>query len=119
MMGRGAVRNPWIFEQIRSVCIGVTPRVVLHEDIYRYIMTLYEKTEAGMHHYVQKSHINRMKKYLVYIAEGMPDEFGYQMRRAETKEVLFSLCRDYFDNTSPYQVTPPSPSKLFAGHEAR
>ncbi|HEX5789768.1 MAG TPA: tRNA-dihydrouridine synthase family protein, partial [Luteolibacter sp.] len=41
MIGRGAIRNPWIFPQLAAVCEGRTPPAPSHRDLLDYIADLY------------------------------------------------------------------------------
>ena len=42
MIGRGAIRNPWLFEQIRQHRRGETPRQPTGREVLAYMRTLYE-----------------------------------------------------------------------------
>ena len=42
MIGRGAIRNPWIFHQIRQAQNGETPFIPKGHDVLNYLKDLYE-----------------------------------------------------------------------------
>ena len=46
MIGRGAIRNPWIFEQIRQRRRGETPFVPRGRDVLEYIRALYDAAKG-------------------------------------------------------------------------
>ncbi len=115
MIGRGAIRNPWLFSQIRTALSGQTPAPVLHRQLKEYIDILFEETARLMTPFREISHIHRMKKFMVYICQGLPPAFEYDIRRATDAARFHALCRDYLDNDAPVPDSPPPDSKLFAG----
>lgn len=117
MIGRGAVRNPWLFEQLRQFLSGEQIKTVRKREVLAYISLLFEETARLMTPFRESSHIHRMKKFLVYIAQGLPSEFEYRIRRTVSPTEFHSLCRDYLDNDDPMDHTPPVGTKLFAGFE--
>jgi nifR3 family TIM-barrel protein len=93
MIGRGAIRNPWIFDQIREAWTTgeVRTRPTL-ADLREYIERLNRETtlpgisEAG--------HVGKMKKYLGYIAPGVggSDAFWDELKPVLTLKELFGVC---------------------------
>jgi len=96
MIGRGAIRNPWLFAQIHEAWntgeVRTRPTLV---DLREYIERLHEAThfpamrDAGQ--------VGKMKKYLGYIAPGIgPDEnrnaFWNELKLALTLRDLFAIC---------------------------
>ena len=92
MIGRGAIRNPWLFNQIREAWttgeIQTRPTLV---DLRNYIEELYQETrnpavrDAGQ--------VGKMKKYLNFIAPGIgPDAFWNELKPALTLRELFAIC---------------------------
>ncbi len=95
MIGRAAIRNPWIFRQIREVSQGATPYVPKRADLYFYCHELYEKLKKpGME---EQKMVSRMKKFLNYIGAAIMDNgvFLNQMRRAFVKDELFGVFREH------------------------
>lgn len=117
MIGRGAVRNPWIFEQIRQKLSGNTPCVPTKRELLAYIALLFDETARLMRPYREASHIHRMKKFLVYIVQGHPAEFEYRIRRVTTADEFHGICREYLDTPEPVPNTPPTGTRLFACFE--
>lgn len=92
MVGRAAIRNPWIFRQIREISTGqevFQPRL---GDVREYVARLYEaKTERAT---PEAHRVNHLKRYLVFVGEGVDPEgqFLHQIRRARTESDLFQIC---------------------------
>jgi tRNA-dihydrouridine synthase len=103
MIGRGAIRNPWLFEQIRAAWTGgIGPRPTL-ADLRGYIQELHEATQiAGLREGAQ---VGKMKKYLGFIAPGLggDDAFWKELRPALTLRDLFAVCdRHLSDASQPF-----------------
>jgi tRNA-dihydrouridine synthase len=92
MIGRHAIRNPWIFTQIRDHFAGRPPAPVPLADVRGYVERLYAAT--GSPGIPERAHVNKMKKYLNFVGQGVdPDgAFLSEMRRAETETELFAVC---------------------------
>lgn len=91
MIGRGAIRNPWIFRQIRELSDGEDPFIPKRKDLYLYCTQLYQvlfRPEIG-----ERKMVSRMKKFLNFIGPAINDGgvFLGEMRRAVSKEDLFSI----------------------------
>lgn len=95
MIGRHAIRNPWIFAQCRDAFAGREPRRILLREVREYVERLYRATqnpEIG-----EKYHVNKMKKYLNFVGQGVDPEgrFLHAMRRASTEAELFAVCDEH------------------------
>jgi tRNA-dihydrouridine synthase len=93
MIGRGAIRNPWIFQQIREAWSmgGVTTHPT-RADLRDYIDRL---DRATIHPGISEAgHVGKMKKYLGYIAPGLggDDAFWNELKPALTLKELFTVC---------------------------
>jgi len=115
MIGRGAIRSPWIFEQLRQKYDGREVFQPRRCDLLRYIRVLFETTAAHWVEFDERKHTNKMKKYMVYIAQGLDEEFEYRMRRAQDAETFYAMCDDFLDNEDLLPTLPPERSKLFCG----
>ncbi len=107
MIGRGAIRNPWIFEQIRQHLRGETPRLPTGREVLAYIQALWEaEVTPGVR---ESSQVQRLKKFMNFIGEGVASaqEFLYGIRRATTRAEFFELCEKHFDHDSPLTLEPP------------
>jgi tRNA-dihydrouridine synthase B len=97
MVGRSAIRNPWIFQQIRAATApagaghgpAFQPRL---GDVRAYVDDLWSAIEQpGM---PANSRLNRIKKFLNFVGQGVdPDgRFLHEMRRARTSADFFAVC---------------------------
>jgi tRNA-dihydrouridine synthase B len=92
MVGRHAIRNPWIFRQCREQLAGKPVIRPVLADVRDYIERLYRATETpGV---PERYHVNKMKKYLNFVGQSVdPDgAFLHDMRRAQTELELFAIC---------------------------
>ncbi len=90
MIGRGAVRNPFIFRQLKG---GDAPTA---EEMRHYYSLLLEETGRILYNYTERGHCNRVKKYLQYIYPNLAsEEKEYKLRRcttlAEMREHLLDI----------------------------
>ncbi len=115
MIGRGAIRHPWIFSQLREAFTGKTITPTLNHQVLSYIELLYEETARERTQFIESKHVQKMKKYLIFIVQGQPPELEHHIRRAKTKEEFFQICRDYLNNSEIVPDLPPENSKLFCG----
>jgi tRNA-dihydrouridine synthase B len=92
MIGRHAIRNPWIFRQCRELGRGQAPAVISLADVRGYVELLYRETrQDGV---PERAHVNKMKKYLNFVGQGVDAQglFLHDMRRAESEGALFEIC---------------------------
>jgi tRNA-dihydrouridine synthase len=92
MIGRHAIRNPWIFRQTRETLAGTAGFAPTLADVREYIGRLYRETQApGI---PEAAHVAKMKKYLNFVGQSVDAEgkFLFEMRRAMTEAELFAVC---------------------------
>ena len=95
MIGRSAIRNPWIFRQIRDLQSGrelFQPKLA---DLFDYFEDLYASLEKpGIR---EESLVGRMKKFLNFVGLSVDSEgeFLFHMRRAKVRSELFQACRRF------------------------
>jgi len=115
MIGRHAIRNPWIFRQCREIFGGqpVTPLTLA--DARDYVERLYRATQRP--EVPEQYHVNKMKKYLNFVGQSVDPTgaFLHDMRRTQTEVELFTTC-DRHLLTEPGRVFAPEP---YAGVIAR
>jgi len=104
MIGREAIRNPWIFEQIRQQRRGEAMIRPTGRDVLGYIRALYEAVCSPDGREVLQ--VNQMKKYLNYIGQGVGpgEEFLHAIRRATTRDEFFRLCEASLDHGEPVPI---------------
>jgi tRNA-dihydrouridine synthase C len=171
MIGRGAIRNPFLFEQLRRETQdwktsdarleerqkaerrdasrtdgGGTPeprgdtedwkapdaRLEVEggaealkrerleptcRDLLGYVRMLYEELAGTTRHFDELGHVQRMKKTMVFVSQGLGEEFEFRIRRAKTPEDFHSACADRLENDELVPVSPGVGSRLFCGFE--
>ena len=104
MLGRGAIRNPWLFDQIRQCYRNEPTFAPTGRDVLNYIQALYDEiTDPAA---PEKGRVTRMKKYLIYIAVGVSPEFLHDIRRAQDHDTFFTICREHLDHEQPVALEP-------------
>jgi tRNA-dihydrouridine synthase B len=116
MIGRGAIRNPWIWDQIRELYEHgrVATRPTLR-DLLEYISRLYRETYTpGIS---EKAHVAYMKKAMNFIAQSIDpeDHFLHQIRRATSEKDFFAICDHFLNSDAPFEPEPDSGSLINAG----
>ena len=120
MIGRGAIRNPWIFDQIRQEQSGEAIVYPTGQDVLAYIQDLYDtlryKTVSD------EAHITRLKKYLNFIGLGIDPQghFLHAIRQSRSEQHFFDTCRGFLNHfqggiAAPIQDDddlPPTPMVL-------
>lgn len=125
MIGRSAIRNPWIFAQARARlarhrishndALGANHAVPEYPyptlaDVRHYISLLWEASDEPK--LTEQRHVARMKKYLNFIGQAVDSEgrFLYYMRRTVTAAELFAVCDRYLvDNDRAGHAFPEEP----------
>ncbi|KXU37960.1 dihydrouridine synthase [Cephaloticoccus capnophilus] len=92
MIGRHAIRNPWIFSQCRDTLADREPPPVVLAQVRDYIERLYEATRSA--DFPERAHVNKMKKYLNFVGQSVDPAgaFLHAIRRASTATELFQIC---------------------------
>jgi tRNA-dihydrouridine synthase B len=106
MIGRGVIRSPWLFNQTRQRLKGAPMTFPTGHEVLDYIMALWESQanfEAS-----EKVRVERMKKFMNYLGEGLGTrgQFLHQIRRAETRDNFFGICREFLDHDQPAKLEP-------------
>jgi len=106
MIGRGAIRNPWLFHQIRQSQKGEPVFVPRGQDVLEYVGALYEAVCSPDVH--ETSQVQKMKKYLNYLGIGVEPsgQFLHQIRRVTTRAELFRICDDFLNHDGPMPLEP-------------
>jgi len=106
MIGRGAIRNPWMFEQIRQHLRGENPSVPCGRDVLEYIAALYDAVCTP--DVPERSHVHKMKKYVNFIALGVEPSgrFLHDIRRVTTRADFFRACEEFLTHDEPMPLEP-------------
>lgn len=92
MIGRSAIRNPWIFRQFREHLDGGPVFQPTLGDVRDYFERLWEATSAP--DFEDHGHTNYMKKFLNFVGQSVDPEGNFLrvMRRARSGAELFAIC---------------------------
>ncbi|MBI3885356.1 MAG: tRNA-dihydrouridine synthase family protein [Opitutae bacterium] len=108
MIGRHAIRNPWIFRQTREQLAGLAVFQPTLADVREYIDRLYRETNhPGC---PESAHVAKMKKYLNFVGQSVDADgaFLHDMRRAMAEADLFAVCDRHLltEPTKPFANEP-------------
>src|ERR1700722_15697009 len=106
MIGRGVIRNPWLFDQIRQHQRGEPVFIPTGSDALKYIRALFETVRPPQIR--EAAHIQKMKKYLNYIGLGIEPtgQFLHQIRRVTTEADFFKLCEAHLNHDRLMPLEP-------------
>jgi tRNA-dihydrouridine synthase len=106
MIGRGAIRNPWLFRQIRQRQRGETPALPTGRQVLAYIAELWEAQASPDAR--ESARVERLKKFMNFIGEGIepPEPFLHDIRRAATRADFFRVCAAFLDHDRPMRLEP-------------
>jgi len=108
MIGRGAIRNPWIFTQIRQhLQAGSSPMPApTGRDVLNYIHALYEAVCTP--DVRESAQVQKMKKYLNYIGEGVEPtgRFLHAIRRVTNRADFFRVCAEHLEHDRSLDLEP-------------
>lgn len=108
MIGRHAIRNPWIFRQCREAFAGQPVTTLTLADARDYVERLYRATQRP--DLEERYHVNKMKKYLNFVGQSVDADgaFLHAMRRTETEAELFAVCDQHLlaDPTREFAPEP-------------
>jgi tRNA-dihydrouridine synthase B len=106
MIGRGAIRNPWIFSQIRDRLAGREVSLPTGRQVLDYITDLYDAVcSPGV---PEKAQVQKMKKYMNFLGEGLDDSqvFLHDIRRCATRAEFFTICSRHLDHGRAMPLQP-------------
>lgn len=105
MIGRGAVRNPWIFNQIRQVLRGELPVYPTGWQVGEFLKGLFQAIGPARIH--PRAHIEKFKKYLNFIGPALDPngDFIFRARRMVTEQEFEDLCAEYLFHDRPMPLT--------------
>ena len=116
MMGRGAIRNPWLFEQLRASYASTQVPVPTGQDLLAYIEQLWEQTALEqVKVYRADRQVHKMKRYLTYITQGLDEEFDHDILRSKKENEFFQICHQYLSHQNPLPERPQETSRRFCG----
>lgn len=106
MIGRGAIRNPWIFSQIRDRLADRAVCLPTGRQVLDYISDLYDAVcTPGV---PEKAQVQKMKKYMNFLGEGLEtrEDFLHDIRRCSTRGEFFTICSRHLDHGREMPLQP-------------
>lgn len=106
MIGRGAIRNPWIFHQIRQHMAGEPVFLPKGHDVFAYIRQLYATvTDAEV---PEEARVQRIKKHLNFLGAGVDADghFLHDMRRCRSEAELWGVCARFLEHDDVMPLEP-------------
>jgi tRNA-dihydrouridine synthase len=104
MIGRGAIRNPWLFAQIRQHQRGDAVALPTGRDVWAYVLALWDSQPCpGRSEQVRCA---RMKKFMNYLGEAVPGPFLHRIRRVTTAAEFHAVCAESLDHDRPMPLEP-------------
>jgi len=105
MIGRGAIRNPCLFDQIRAELRGEKIKLPTGCDVLAYIRELWDaEITPDVPESVQ---VQRMKKFMNFIGEGVGGQFLFEIRRVAATADFFRVCEHFLNHHNPMPLEPP------------
>lgn len=95
MIGRGALRNPWIFEQIADLEAGRTPRRPSGSDVVAFLRDVIA-CFARAFPTSKNGSVGKLKELIGYLARTIPDERRFQKKvlRLDTVEAMLACVEE-------------------------
>ena len=104
MIGRGAIRNPWLFDQVRAQLRGEEIKLPSGRDVLAYVRELWEnEITPGIK---ESAQVQRMKKFMNFIGEGVDEKFLHEIRRVATSVDFFRVCEEFLNHDRPLTLEP-------------
>ena len=109
MIGRGAIRNPWLFDQIHAGLRGEKIKLPTGRDALAYIRELWDnEITPGVR---ESAQVQRMKKFMNFIGDGVGEKFLHEIRRVVTTADFFRVCETFLDHDQLMPLEPLAASE--------
>lgn len=98
MIGRGALGNPWIFREIRSLLSGCEPEGITLKERYDMIRRHYDRMLACR---PERIAVREMRKHIGWYLHGLRDsaKARNEINRLTNPDEIFALLQHFFDST--------------------
>jgi tRNA-dihydrouridine synthase len=104
MIGRGAIRNPWLFAQIRAGLRHEAVKLPTGRELLAYIHELWDnEITPGVK---ESAQVQRMKKFMNFIGEGIAGKFLHDIRRVTTTEDFWRVCDEHLSHDRSMSLEP-------------
>jgi len=104
MIGRGAIRNPWLFAQIRAGLRGESVALPSGREVLNYIHELWDhEITPGVR---ESAQVQRMKKFMNFLGEGIGAEFLFDIRRVTATADFWRVCDKFLAHDELMALAP-------------
>lgn len=105
MIGRAAIRNPWLFHQIRQAQNQEPLFLPRGRQVFDYVQALFHAAAEGL---CELSQVQRMKKFMNFIGVGIDPAglFLHRIRRVSTRADFFAICEEFLNHEDPMPLEP-------------
>ncbi len=106
MIGRGVIRNPWLFHQIRQELHDEPLFIPTGLDVLNYVRALYDAVCSP--DVRESAQVQKMKKYMNYLGLGVEPtgRFLHEIRRVATRADFFRICEEFLNHDQPMPLEP-------------
>lgn len=104
MIGRAAIRSPWLFTQIRQQLRGQPVTLPTGRDVLGYVRALW--ASQALPGRPEQTQCDRMKKFVNYLGEGVPGPFLHDIRRVRTAAEFHRIAEACLDHDEPMALLP-------------
>jgi tRNA-dihydrouridine synthase len=108
MIGRGAIKNPWVFKQIEAQMRGEAPCEIDATERERVMLGYFQQIRDRFRH--ERGALGRFKKIAKYFTHGVP--YGSELREAvlhsDTPEAAIDIVRTFFEKLRRYELGEPA-----------
>ncbi len=102
MIGRGAIRNPWLFDQIRAELQGKPIKLPTGHEVLAYVRDLWDsEITPGVK---ESAQVQRMKKFMNFIGEGIGEPFLFEIRRVTAAADFWRVCEAFLGDDTPLSL---------------
>ena len=114
MLGRVAIRNPWIFSQWHQKCQNLPIVYPTFEDVYHYIKAIYES--FGLFEKSELTALGCLKRFVNYIGLAIDDkgEFLKKIRITHTLSEFWNVCKCFLLQTPKQSYDGEAFENLYA-----
>jgi nifR3 family TIM-barrel protein len=98
MLGRPALRNPWIFQQARDLAMGATPHAPSGDELLAYLVDVCTRYEA-----TYRRSVGKMKELIRYVGRAVDDDRRFMNRavRADTTDEILRIADEALRGLAP------------------
>lgn len=103
MIGRGAIKNPWVFRQIQDQMAGLPPREVDVAERRRVLFAYIEAIRGDFR--TDRGALGRIKKIINYFTHAVPhgSELRTAMLHSDTPDEAVDHARRFFDRLEAWE----------------